>query len=345
MKITDNNMRRRLRKSFSFSLILIILGFLTLTLLMCFSVTKGSTDIPLSTIFDTIFRFDRYNSQHLVVWNLRIPRVLTSALIGGALAVAGAIIQGITENPLSDPGIMGINAGAGFTLACSFAFFPELGYMKVLLVSFMGAALGMILVNTISRVSQGEFDSFQIVLSGIAVNMVLVALSQGIAIVFNVSQNIMFWTMGGVVNVSWQQVKIILPFIVISFIFSILLSKKLTILSLGKNISKSLGVNNEILYVALSTIILVLSGISVSLVGSIGFVGLMVPHIVRFLVGTDYRKIIPVSIILGGNLMVLADLGSKTINPPFETPIGIIISSIGVPFFLYLVDRERRRLE
>lgn len=324
--------------------LIIICGSGVLLLLMAFSITKGAAQIPLSSVWNALFHFDEENTQHLIVMDLRLPRVIASALVGAALAVAGAIMQGTTRNPMADSGLMGLNAGAGFALSVCFAFFPGSGYLKTILFSFSGAALGAVLVNGIASMRKGGATPMRLVLAGSAVSALLAALSQGIALYFNVAQDIMFWTAGGVAGSNWTQIRIMAPWIAGALIAAIALSRSISLLSLGEDVAKGLGLNTVVINILCSLIVLILAGSAVSVVGAVGFVGLMVPHLARFLVGVDYRWIIPSSTVLGALLMVAADLGARMLNPPFETPIGALISLIGVPFFLYLARKERRAL-
>lgn len=315
-----------------------------LALLMAFSITKGAAENSLTTVWNALFCFDAKNTHHLIVIDLRLPRVIASALVGAAFAVAGAIMQGTTQNPMADSGLMGLNAGAGFALSICFAFFPELGYLQIILFSFLGAALGAALVNGIASLRRGGATPMRLILAGAAVSALLVALSQGIALYFNVAQDIMFWTAGGLAGSNWAQVRIMAPWIVGALLGAIILSRSISLLSLGEDIAKGLGLNTTAVNVLCSLIVLVLAGASVSVVGAVGFVGLIIPHLARYLVGVDYRRIIPSSAVLGALLLVLADLGARTLNPPFETPIGALIALIGVPFFLYLARKQRRAL-
>lgn len=324
--------------------LILIVGSGILFLLMAFSITTGAAQIPLSTVWDALFRFDGDNMQHLIVVDLRLPRVIASALVGAAFAVAGAIMQGTTRNPLADPGLMGLNAGAGFALSICYAFFPEMSYMQLILFSFLGAGLGAILVNGIASLHRGGSSPMRLVLAGAAVSTLLIALSQGIALYFNVAQDIMFWTTGGVAGSNWQQIRIITPWIIGALLGAVVLSRSISILSLGEDVAKGLGANTAMVSVLCSIIVLILAGTSVAVVGAVGFVGLVIPHFARFLVGMDYRLIIPCSAILGALLMVLGDLLARSLNPPFETPLGAIIALVGVPFFLYLARKQRRAL-
>ncbi len=322
---------------------IIIFGFVTLAILMMHSITKGAANISIYTVRDAFFNFDSNNSKHLTIIDLRLPRVVASALVGAAFAVSGAIMQGMTQNPLSEPGIMGINAGSVFAISICFAFYPEIGYMQIILFSFLGAAFGAMLVNGVGYIRRGGVTPARLVLAGVAVNALLTSLSQGIALGFGVAQNMMFWTVGGLAGSNWEQVQIIFPLITVALLGAIFLSPYISMLSLGEDVAKGLGLNMIVTNTLCSIIVLILAGSSVSVVGAVGFVGLIVPHISRFLIGIDYRRIIPSSAVLGAILMVLADLGARMINPPFETPIGALISLIGVPFFLYLSGKQRSR--
>ncbi|MDR2135561.1 MAG: iron ABC transporter permease [Treponema sp.] len=315
-----------------------------LILAMVFSVARGAAEIPPAVLWDALFHFDPGQTRHLIVRDLRLPRVIASALVGASLAVAGAVMQGITRNPMADSGLMGLNAGAGFALSLCFAFFPGLSYRRIILFSFLGAALGAALVNGIASLRRDGITPMRMVLAGAAVSALLAALSQGIALYFDVAQNIMFWTAGGVAGSDWNQVRILLPWIGGGLLGAAALSRSVSLLSLGEEVARGLGVRTGMVNALGSLFVLILAGASVSVVGAVSFVGLVIPHITRFLAGADYRRIIPFSAVLGALLMVLADLGARTLNPPFETPVGAIIALIGVPFFLYLARRQKRGL-
>lgn len=315
-----------------------------LAVIMTFSVTRGAVQIPLSLVWNALFHFNAADTQHLIVVDLRLPRVLAGALVGASLAVAGAVMQGVTRNPMADSGLMGLNAGAGFSLALCFAFFPGMDYLQVILFSFIGAAIGAGLTYGIASVQCGGATPMRLVLAGTAVSALLAALSQGIALYFDVAQNIMFWTAGGVAGSNWEQIRIMAPLIAGALLGSIALSRSISIMSLGEDVAAGLGLNTMLVKLLSTTVVLILAGAAVAVVGAVGFVGLIVPHLTRFLVGMDYGLIIPSAAVAGSLLVVLADLGARTLNPPFETPIGAIIALIGVPFFLYLARKERRAL-
>jgi len=315
-----------------------------LAAIMASSVTRGAAEIPLTSIWNALFHFNAADTQHLIVVDLRLPRVLASALAGASLAVSGAVMQGITRNPMADSGLMGLNAGAAFALSICFAFFPDLPYLRLILFSFIGAAIGAGLTYGIASLQRGGATPMRLVLAGAAVSALLIALSQGIALYFDVAQNIMFWTAGGVAGSNWEQIRIMTPWIVVTLLGAIALSRSISIMSLGEDVAKGLGLNTQLVNSLCAVAVLLLAGAAVAVVGAVGFVGLIVPHLARFLVGVDYRLIIPASIVIGSLLLVLADLGARTLSPPFETPIGALIALIGVPFFLYLARKEKRVL-
>jgi len=315
-----------------------------LAVIMASSVTRGAAEIPLTSIWNALFHFNAADTQHLIVVDLRLPRVLASALAGASLAVSGAVMQGITRNPMADSGLMGLNAGAAFALSICFAFFPDLPYLRLILFSFIGAAIGAGLTYGIASLQRGGATPMRLVLAGAAVSALLIALSQGIALYFDVAQNIMFWTAGGVAGSNWEQIRIMTPWIVVTLLGAIALSRSISIMSLGEDVAKGLGLNTQLVNSLCAVAVLLLAGAAVAVVGAVGFVGLIVPHLARFLVGVDYRLIIPASIVIGSLLLVLADLGARTLSPPFETPIGALIALIGVPFFLYLARKEKRVL-
>nr|WP_262926667.1 iron ABC transporter permease [Alkalibacillus aidingensis] len=194
----------------------------------------------------------------------------------------------------------------------------------------------------IGAAKKGGFSPFRIVLAGAAVSTFLYAIAEGIGIYFKISKDVSMWTTGGLVGTTWTQIMIIVPIIVISCILAILLSRQLSILSLDEELSIGLGQRTQIIKSILFLVIIFLAGASVALVGNLVFIGLMIPHIVRGIVGTDYRTIIPMSIIIGATFMLIADTVARTINAPYETPIAAITSFVGLPFFLYIIHKGGR---
>jgi len=324
--------------------LILIGGVFALMLGIAVSVSFGAADIKLSVVWEAIFRFNPDLTQHQIIQELRLPRVLGGAMVGACFAVAGAIMQGMTRNPLADSGLLGLNAGAGFMLAICFAFLPGLPFMYLILFSFLGAVIGAVLVYGIGSLAKGGLTPVRLVLAGAALSALLSALSEGIALYFRIGQDLAFWYAGGVAGTKWFQLKIMFPWIAAAIIGAIILSRSITMLSLGEDVAKGLGQRTGLVKLAGTVLVLILAGAAVSVVGAVGFVGLIIPHLTRYMVGVDYRWIIPCSAVLGSLLVVFADLAARMVNPPFETPVGALIALIGVPFFLYLARKERREL-
>lgn len=274
-----------------------------------------------------------------IIREIRFPREVAAIFVGAALSVSGAIMQGMTRNPLADPGLLGLTAGANAALALTIAFIPSANYFGIMIACFIGAAGGAVMVFSMGVMKKGGFSPFRIVLAGAAVSAFLHAIAEGVGIYFKVSKDVSMWTAGGIIGTSWSQLQTIIPFIAIGIFMSLFLSRQLTIMSLSEEVAVGLGQNTARIKTLLFIIIILLAGASVALVGNMAFIGLMVPHIVRAIVGTDYRFILPMSAITGATFMLFADTLGRTINSPFETPVAAIVSMIGLPFFLFIVHK------
>jgi iron complex transport system permease protein len=279
------------------------------------------------------------NSKISIIKEIRLPREIAAIFVGAALAVSGAIMQGMTKNPLADPGLLGLTAGANAALAVTIAFIPSTNYFGIMIACFIGAAVGAIMVFGIGAMKKGGFSPFRIVLAGAAVSAFLYAIAEGIGIFFKISKDVSMWTAGGMIGTSWSQLQVIIPFIIIGILISLFLSKQLTILSLNEEVAVGLGQKTTQVKTLLFIVIILLAGASVALVGNMAFIGLMIPHIVRGFVGTDYRFILPMSAIIGATFMLLADTLGRTINAPYETPVAAIVAMMGLPFFLFIVRK------
>lgn len=270
---------------------------------------------------------------------IRFPREAAAVFVGGALAMAGAIMQGLTRNPLADPGLLGLTAGANTALAFTVALIPSVGYFGITIACFVGAAVGVLLVLGIGASRRGGFSPLRIVLAGAAVSAFLYGIADGIGLYFKISKDVSLWTSGGLLGTSWSQLKVIVPFILLGMLIALFLSKQLTILSLSEEVAVGLGQKTLRVKTLLVVAIVLLAGASVALVGNMAFIGLMIPHIVRMIVGTDYRYIIPMSGVVGAAFMLLADTLARTVNAPYETPVFAIVSMLGLPFFLFIIHK------
>ncbi|WP_370741273.1 FecCD family ABC transporter permease [Longirhabdus pacifica] len=320
------------------------IGMAAIVFTLGVSIAVGAADINLVTVWNAIFHFDANMVQHDVIRELRIPRSLADIVVGASFAVAGAVMQGMTRNPLADSGLLGINAGAVFMISICFAFLPQASYSTLMMFSFIGAAFATTLVYGSSALSKGGATPVRLVLAGAAVTALLTALSEGIAIQFRLSQDIAYWFAAGVAGVNMDQLTMVVPWVIVAFVGAMMLSRSITLLSMGDEVATGLGQRTGMIKLLGSIIVLLLAGTAVSLAGPIMFVGLVIPHIARFIVGVDYRWIIPCSAILGALLMLFADIGARMINPPYETPISALFALIGVPFFLFVARKQRREL-
>ncbi|MGE6589706.1 FecCD family ABC transporter permease [Bacillus mycoides] len=303
------------------------------------AVAFGAKDIHLQTVWAAVFDYNPKLTQHQIIYELRLPRVIGAAVVGSAFAVAGAVMQGVTRNPLADAGVLGINAGAMFVVALSFAFFPHMPYSYLMIVSFIGAVLSTVLIFIIGSATSGGLTPMRLTIAGAVMAALLHSLSSGVAIYYDLSQDLAFWYAGGVAGVKWEHLKFLVPIILITIVFATALGRSISLISMGDDVATNLGVKTNRTRILGMIMVVILAGVSVSAVGSIGFVGLVIPHIARKLVGVNYQLIIPMSALLGAILLVLADLGARTVNPPKELAIGIMVALVGVPFFLYIARK------
>lgn len=306
------------------------------------AVILGAKNVSLADIWSAVTDPHAKGDDISVIRELRLPREVGGALVGSALAVAGAIMQGLTRNPLADPGLLGLTAGANAALAAALAFFPAVGYFGTMVACFIGAAVSVMLVFGIIALRRRNLSPLRMVLAGSAVSALLAAVADGISLHYKISKNVSMWTSGGLIGTTWGQIATIAPVIVACLIVSVLLSRPLTILSTNEGTAIGLGLRTTRVKIALYVLTTLLAGAAVALVGNLAFVGLMIPHLVRTFAGTHYRTIVPLSAIVGGTFMVFADTLARMINVPFETPVASIVAILGLPFFLFIVRKGVR---
>ncbi|MDF2596588.1 MAG: transporter [Clostridia bacterium] len=307
------------------------------------SMAFGAADITIGDVWLALTS-DASGKNISIIQEFRLPRELAAIFVGAALGVSGAIMQGMTRNPLADPGLLGLTSGSNAALAVTLAFMPSINYFGIMIACFIGAAAGAALVFGIGSLKRGGFSPFRIILAGAAISAFLTALAEGIGIYFKLSKDISMWTAGGIIGTSWRQLEVIVPFILVGIAVSLILARQLTILSLSDEVAVGLGQKTTHIKALLFVVIILLAGASVALVGNMAFIGLIVPHVVRTMTGTDYRFIIPMSAICGGTFMLFADTIARTLNAPYETPLVAIIAMVGLPFFLLIVLKGGKNL-
>lgn len=301
------------------------------------SICLGVQKLAPGEVFSALF-FEREGLNRTIVWNIRFPRALVGAMTGACLSVSGVILQGIMRNPLASPGTIGINSGAGFAAAVCLVLFP---HMEPLLTpaAFLGAFGTTMLVYGLSW--KGGVQPLRMVLAGMAVSSFVSAAINGIVLFFpDRMQNTLGFSIGSLASKNWNDVYRLAPWAVVSILFSCLLARQLNLLALGDETASGLGVPVEgmrFIFILLSSL---LSAAAVAVVGLLGFVGLIVPHMARLLFGSDHRYLFPASAAAGAALVMVCDTFSRLIIQPAEMPVGIVIALMGAPFFLWLL-RER----
>ncbi|HAE0521071.1 TPA_asm: iron ABC transporter permease, partial [Salmonella enterica subsp. enterica serovar Enteritidis str. P125109] len=276
----------------------ITLGLVLFFGMFWIAMTFGAADTTIREVWNAL-TFGPLNEKAKIVQEIRLPRELAAILVGAALGVSGAIMQAMTRNPLADPGLLGLTAGANAALALVIVLFPKIEYFGIMIACFVGAALGAALVFGIGASKKGGFSPLRIVLAGSAISAFLYAIAEGIGIYFKIAQDVSQWTSGGLVGSTWGQLQVITPVIAIGIVIAFIFSRQLTILSLSEEVALGLGQNIQRIKAVLYVVVILLAGAAVALVGNMAFIGLMIPHIVRAIVGTDYRFILPMTAIFG----------------------------------------------
>ena len=318
----------------------LVIALAALAILLVISLWGGAADTSLRDVVDAVVGKDG-GPYYDVLREIRFPRVIAAFFVGAALAVAGAIMQGMTRNALADPGLLGLTSGANLALAVALIFIPGTSFLMLMFSSFIGAAAGMLIVFGVGASSRRGLSPLKLILAGSAISLFLQSISSSLAILFHGAKDINAWTAGGLIGTSWSTL-IIVPFIIIGLLLAIAYSKQLTILSLDEELAKGLGQKTRAVRIILLLVVVILAGTAVSLIGNLAFVGLFIPHIVRRMVGGDYRFVIPMSMIVGGIFMILTDFICRTVIAPLELPIVALVAIIGLPFFMFIVRKGGR---
>lgn len=306
-------------------------------------ISVGAVQIPLSTIWGG----SEDATATTIVWNIRMPRVFLAALVGAALAVAGAAFQALLKNPLADPYTLGVSSGASVGAVATIFFgisLPVIGMYTLPLLSMIGAIVTLLIVVSFARMIDRSLRMETIILTGIITSSFFGAMiSLMIALTGEELRQIIGWLLGSVALRTWTHVQMIAPFVVIAGAWLLVRVRDLNALQLGEDRAHHLGVNvsrvkNEVLIAGS-----MLTGAAVAVSGTIGFVGLVVPHMVRQLFGADNRHVLPLSMINGASLLILCDLVARTIIEPTELPIGVMTAFIGAPVFAWIFFRQRRK--
>ncbi|WP_251425057.1 FecCD family ABC transporter permease [Veillonella agrestimuris] len=324
------------RKVYRFSVLIILCALLLGSMII--SLVFGSTSVSLVDIWHTLWSDELTDAGAQIIWNIRLPRNIVAALVGACLAVSGAILQAVMKNPLADPQIVGVSSGAGLMGVIILILFPGYDYL-VPMVAFLGAMGAALMVYALAW--KNGIRPSRIILAGVAVSAFLGSGISALLVFFGDRvQGALLWMVGGLAARSWPQVEVLFPYAMVGLALACLGAKRLTILSLGDETAKGLGLNVEQTRFSMTAVAALLAAGAVSIAGLIGFVGLVIPHILRLIIGNDYAYLLPGSALLGAFVLVISDTVGRVAMSPIEIPVGIIMAFFGAPFFLYLLRRD-----
>jgi iron complex transport system permease protein len=312
-------------------------GSLLVLILLVSSITVGAADISTDTVLAALFSYDDTLFEHLVIRTVRLPRVLAGAVVGAGLAVAGGIMQGLTRNPLASPSILGINAGAAFGVVMAVYILGSPPLTTYALFAMLGATGAAAIVYGLGSMGRRGATPLRLTLAGVILTAFLASFTTAILVLDQETlDQIRFWTAGSLAGRDWELFVRTAPYVGVGLIGALAIARQITTISLGEDIAVTLGQKTTQTKVLAALSVVLLAGGAVALAGPIGFVGLIIPHVARFLVGLDYRWILPYSALMGAILVTVADMAARIIIRPQEFPVGVMLAILGAPFFIYL---------
>ncbi|MCM3790084.1 iron ABC transporter permease [Domibacillus indicus] len=321
------------------NLLLLLGGMLAAALCMLLSIVYGYTDTSWREAYQAFVQFNG-STDHLVIQNVRLPRALIAGAAGASLAMAGAIMQTVTKNPLAAPGILGINAGASFFVVAAITIFGLNGTQTLSWVAFAGAGLAAVLVFCISGAGREGMTPMKLTLAGAAIAAMFSSFTQGLLVLEDSAlEQVLFWLAGSVQGRKLEVLQAVFPYLAAGWVLTLLLAKKLNVLAMGDDVARGLGLNLVLVKFLSVMVVVLLAGGTVAVAGPIGFVGIMVPHIARSWIGIDHRWLLPFSGLLGAVFLLAADISARYIIMPQEVPVGVMTAVIGVPFFIYIARK------
>ena len=321
--------------------LVIILCLALLSVIAMFSVSLGVKRIAFSKIMEVIFGNDLDSIEATIILQ-RIPRTVFGILAGGALGISGALMQSITRNPIADPSILGVNTGASLFVVAGIAFFNITAAYQYIWLAIIGAGLTAVFVYSVASMGKDGATPLKLALSGSAVSIVLGSLVSTIMLPNNrVMEAFRFWQVGSIGSATWENIALISPFLILGFVISMLISGYLNNLALGDEAATALGTNVVLTRSVGALASVLLCGAATALAGPIGFIGLIIPHIVRLVFGSEMSKMLPLSFIGSGILLLLSDILGRIIGSPGETEVGIVTAVLGAPIFIFAIRKGR----
>ncbi|MBM6618914.1 FecCD family ABC transporter permease [Bacillus suaedaesalsae] len=318
----------------------LLVGIILFILSICASILLGYTATTWKMAIDAYLNFNGSN-EHIIIQTTRVPRALIAAAVGSSLAIAGAIMQALTKNPLASPGIMGVNAGAGFFVVLSITFFAQASLNQLTWSAFLGAAVAAFTVYFLGSLGREGLTPMKLTLAGAAMAAFFSSFTQGLLVINEKAlEEVLFWLAGSVQGRDLDILLSVLPYLVLAWIGSLLLANPINVLSMGDDVAKGLGQKTVLIKLSSAIVIVLLAGGAVAIAGPIGFIGIVIPHLARSIVGIDHRWVIPYCGLLGGILLLVADIGARYVIMPEEVPVGVMTAIIGTPFFIYIARRR-----
>lgn len=329
-----------LRKRGLFKIGIIVAAFIATIILTGYSVISGTIKFSLNDVLNMLKGSIDNGLVKQIILNVRIPRILTGLLVGMNSATAGVLLQGILRNPMASPNIIGVNAGAGLAAVFIMIIVPD-KINLIPMMAFLGALVAALLVYGISVHASNRSTTVNMILAGVALSAFFRAITSTLMFLNSDELAITYtWLLGSLSGRSWTYFRMIFPYSFIGLAVAIYLSPKVNLFGLGDEVVSSIGLSVKVYRIIITLTAAVLAGSAVSVAGTIGFIGLMAPHMARLLVGGDHKYLVPLSAILGGFLLVLSDTIARTIFQPVELSVGIITSTLGAPFFLFLLYKK-----
>lgn len=321
----------------------LIVGLAILLVCFVYSISLGAVEISLAQIWASFTTFDG-SYHHLIVQTVRLPRSLIAILVGSSLAVSGALMQGLTRNPLADPGILGIEWGAALFVVATLYLFGSSSLSLLTIAAMLGAAVTAILVYFLGSLGRGGATPLNLTVVGAALTALTSSLTIAILILSQQTlEQIRFWLAGSLAGRDLNVLLQVLPFAGVGLIVAFALGRKITTISLGEDVAQGLGQQTGWIKINTAISVVLLAGSSVALAGPIGFIGLVVPHMVRFFIPVDYRWILPYSAIAGATLLLIADIAARVLLKPQEIPVGVMTALVGAPLFIYLAKSKVKK--
>lgn len=317
----------------------IAIGVLVLVLLA--SIAVGSKDIPLPTVIDALFHYND-SDDHAIIMALRVPRTILGLIVGVALGLSGALIQALTRNPLADPGILGVNAGASFFVTLAVGLFGFTTISSYLWFAFAGAVLATVLVYAIGSVGRGAATPIRLTLAGVAISAVLSGVQSGMALLDpQTFDRMRFWGAGSLTAPGYDSIVAIWPFVAAGTVLALFATRPLNAIALGDDLAASLGANITRTRIIVVIAVTLLAGAATAAAGPIFFIGLMIPHIARWLIGADQRWIAALTIVLSPVLLLSSDIIGRVVMRPGELQVGIVTAFVGAPVLILLARRRK----